>query len=104
MGYYTSHELEVIEGDDSLIGKLRDGCEDAAYALDENGGSEESCKWYNHDIDMRKFSEKHPEALFRLSGEGEEAGDIWHEYYRAGKQQVCKARIVMPNFDADLLL
>ena len=104
MGYYTSHELEVIEGDDSLIVKLRDDCEDAKYALDCNGETEENCKWYNHDLDMKWFSEKHPEALFKLSGEGEEAGDIWHEYYRAGKKQVCKARIVIPDFNPDLLV
>ena len=104
MGYYTRHELEVIEGSNDLIAELRTECDEANYALDDTGGSEESCKWYSHDIDMKRFSEKHPEALFRLSGEGEESGDIWQEYYRGGKRQVCKARIVIPDFDADLLI
>ena len=104
MGYYTSHELDVVEGDYSLIVKLRDECEDAQYALDCNGDTYQSCKWYGHETDMKRFSEKHPEALFKLSGEGEESGDIWDEYYRDGKVQVCKARIVKPVFNPDLLV
>ena len=103
MGYYTQHELEVIAGDNSLIVELREECEEAEYALEENGDTYDACKWYSHERDMRAFSEKHPEALFRLSGEGENAGDIWVEYYRNGKMQQCKAKIVIPDFDPELL-
>ena len=103
MGYYTRHELEVIEGEHSLIAELVGENEEAAYAIDEDGSAEESCKWYDHEKDMRAFSKKHPEALFRVSGEGEESGDIWAEYYRAGKMQACKAKIVIPEFNAELL-
>lgn len=103
MGYYTRHELEVIEGDNDLVAKLVNESEEARYAIDENGESEESCKWYSHERDLREFSKKHPEALFRLSGEGEEARDIWEEYYRDGKMQKCKAKIVIPDFNPALL-
>ena len=103
MGYYTRHELEIVKGDNDLIDKLRDVSEEATYALCSNGESEESCKWYTHQDELKKFSLSHPEALFKLSGEGEESGDIWHEYYQNGKVQTCKAQIVFADFDERLL-
>ena len=102
MGYYTRHELEVIDGDHDLIADLVSENEEAAYAIDSGGEAMESCKWYSHEADLRAFSKKHPEALFRLSGEGEESGDIWAEYHRDGKMQRCKAKIVIPEFNAEL--
>lgn len=103
MGYYTQYELEIIDGDIELIEKFRSECEAAKYAINGNGESQECCKWYEHETDLRKFSKKHPEVLFGLSGEGEESGDIWREYYRNGKMQSCKERIVIPEFNASLL-
>ena len=103
MGYYTRHELEIVKGDNSLIDAFRDVSEDAQYAIDSNGGSEESCKWYDHQDELKKFSLLHPDALFKLSGEGEDSGDIWREYYRNGKMQLCRAQIVFAGFDSSLL-
>ena len=103
MGYHTQHELEIIEGSNDLIEDLINECEEAGYALAPNGDCAQECKWYEHRADMVAFSEKHPEALFMLSGDGEESGDSWHEYYRSGKVQVCKAKLVYPEFNADLL-
>lgn len=103
MGYYTQHELAVLEGDHDLIDKLRDECEAAKYAIDGNGECEDTCKWYSHRDDLKKFSEKHPGALFRLDGEGEETGDIWVEYHKGGKMQYGKAKIILPEF-SELLL
>jgi len=103
MGYYTRHELEVVKGDNDLIEAFREVSEDARYAINGSGDSEESCKWYSHQDELKRFSLLHPEALFKLSGEGEESGDIWHEYYQDGKMQLCKAQIVFADFDARLL-
>jgi len=103
MGYHTRYELEIVEGDNNLIDQFRDVSEDAQYAIDSNGDSEESCKWYNHQDELKKFSLLHPDALFKLGGEGEESGDIWHEYYQNGKMQLCKAQIVFADFDTRLL-
>lgn len=103
MGYYTRHKLEIIEGDKDLIDEFREYSEDAQYAIDSDGDSEESCKWYSHQDELKRFSLLHSEALFKLSGEGEESGDIWHEYYQNGKMQLCKAQIVFADFDARLL-
>jgi len=104
MGYYTRHELEIVEGDNGIISELRDFAEEANYALEENGDAGESCKWYDHEIDMRNFSALHPDALFKLNGEGEEAGDIWIEYYQNGKMQRCKAKITYDEFDCEKLV
>jgi hypothetical protein len=103
MGYQTEHELTIIEGSNGLIEELRSECERAGWALKYSGDSAKPCKWYSHENDLKAFSKKHPDALFMLSGKGEENGDAWHEYYRNGKVQVCKAKLVYPVFNADLL-
>ncbi len=100
MGYYTSYKLEIIEGDDYTtnykeeIGKSTDGYGDPFG---------EECKWYEHQKHMKAFSKKYPKTVFKLSGEGEEAGDLWHEYYLNGKMQECKAKIVFDEFNKHLL-
>lgn len=103
MGYYTSYELEINKGDGSVITNLLAENEDAAYAIGENGESKEESKWYNHEKDLRDFSKKHPDTLFKLIGEGEESGDIWHEYYLDGKMQRCKAELVFDDYDENKL-
>jgi len=103
MGYYTRYSLEVVKGNTDLIAELVEENENAAFAIDEYGDSEESCKWYEHDKEMRAFSSKHPSTLFKLSGEGEESGDIWHTYYQNGKAQRCEAKIVFDDFDENRL-
>ncbi len=75
MGYYTRHELEIVKGDNDLIEAFREVSEGAQCAINGSGDSEESCKWYNHQDELKKFSLLHPEALFKLSGEGEESGE-----------------------------
>jgi len=103
MGYYTRHELEVIEGDNELISELRNSSECASYAIYDNGKESGECKWYRHEDELRNLSKKHPQALFKLIGEGEDSGDIWIEYYRAGKMQRCAAKITFDKFDCDEL-
>lgn len=103
MGYYTRHSLEIVGGSNDLIAELRDFSEDAAYAVDENGDSSDSCKWYRHQDEMKAFSLKHPEVVFKLIGEGEENDDMWHEYYKNGKMQIVKAKIVFDEYCEDLL-
>lgn len=99
MGYYTSYRLEVIEGDPDLIRQLRDECEDAHAAFDDDGNYDDRIKWYNSDTDMDKFSKKHPEALFLLEGEGEESPDFWRQYWQNGKCQNIAGEIVYEEFD-----
>lgn len=105
MNYYTRYKLEVIEGDISLIQKLRDFSEYAKYAIDNIGETYEPCKWYKYSEEMKKFSLLHPEALFKLTGKGGDVTDIWQCYYKNGKSQYCKAnvKITFDSFDENLL-
>ena len=103
MGYYTRHKLVIQNGSNDLIQKLRDFSDEANYAFDQNGDPEDSTKWYRHQDELKSFSAMHPEVIFKLIGEGEENGDLWHEYYMGGKMQVCKAFITYPHFNSDFL-
>jgi len=100
MGYYTVHKLEIIEGNDYItdyekeIGELSD-YEDSTF--------EDSIKWYDHKEHMLSYSKLHPKTLFKLSGEGEESGDLWQEYYLNGKMQRIVGRIVFDEYDESKL-
>jgi len=52
---------------------------------------------------MVEYSKRHPKVVFKLSGEGEESGDIWTEYYQDGKMQREKAEIKVAGFDKSKL-
>ena len=49
--------------------------------------------------DMTALSKKYPGHLFQLDGQGEESGDIWRSFFKGGKSQVSKARIVFDEFN-----
>lgn len=66
-------------------------------------GNADSCKWYDHDDDMRWLSNKFPTVLFTLKGEGEESGDLWVKYYKGGKCQEARAEITFADYDEALL-
>ena len=99
MGYYTRHKLEIIEGNDNFTDYEKEISDSAGYSL----CFEEEIKWYDHEDVMRIYSLKHPGTVFKLIGEGEENGDIWHEYYKNGLMQRCKAEIIIEPFNENLL-
>lgn len=98
MGYYTRFELEVNVGRDNDV--------DYEEVVEEITGYhpfDDETKWYSFEEDMKSASKLHPKALFELSGEGEESGDIWKAYFRDGKMQMCRAKIVVDRFDESLM-
>lgn len=103
MEYATSYGLEIKElkadSNEAIIDNLRKASEGAKYAIDENGETEESSKWYDHEKDLIEFSKRYPSKVFILSGEGEETGDIWKSYFVNGKVQTEKAEIQVAKFD-----
>jgi hypothetical protein len=109
MGYYTRFKLSVkspIEQtltEESIIHDFREKYEEAGYALNDDGGTEESCKWYESEKDLKEFSKSYPEHLFILEGKGEEAGDLWKLYVKNGKCQRASARIVFDEYDESKL-
>lgn len=111
MGYYTQYSLAVKDpvtlgqhiNDDAIIAEFRATCECAHSAFDDAGSVSDSLKWYDYKEDITAFSKAHPAALFELSGEGEEASDLWKLYVLNGKSQLAKAVISFSPFSpADL--
>jgi hypothetical protein len=116
MGYNTLYSLKcdfLVGGQiaqlkdvaplSEVIRQLREESEDAHAALDVDGSSEESIKWYEHEEVLRNFSALNPGVLFTLHGEGEENDDIWNKYFLNGKLQVAKASVQIAPFDAKQL-
>ncbi len=101
MGYYTDFKVELIHEDETekelALGELMKDMGDG-YQFNEDGWMSE-CKWYDHESHMRIVSKQFPKVLFKLHGEGEEAGDLWDKYFLDGKMQKCRAEIVYPPFD-----
>ena len=75
------HDESIFEIDDDII---RTG---------------DATKWYDHDEDCAEMSKKFPGVVFKLHGEGEQSGDIWDAYYKDGLCQICRAKLIFPEFD-----
>lgn len=113
MGYSSTYELALYDGlldkpldeetAEKIIADLRDNNHNAEYALDEEGSTNDSCKWYDSDTDLKEFSKKYPTVLFDLYREGEESGDLSHFYAINGKYQNAPAEVVYPEFDPEKL-
>lgn len=103
MGYYTRHELTVIEGNDYKTDyeqEIADSTND--YGKEALWGGE--VKWYDCDSDMIHYSEKHPNTLFMIEGVGEESADIWKAYYKNGKIFKTKAELKFEDYSEDKLI
>lgn len=91
MGYYTKYELTVYHEKD-LVMPLQ-----GTFNLPEAGRTAitgactllflgEATKWYEHEEDMRAFSNKvgNTNKVFVLDGTGERSGDIWRKVFYRG--------------------
>lgn len=105
MGYQTYYQLELDVPDVDVPRPLTE--EDIRKLLVDHIGYDpfgDTCKWYDHERDMRTFSAQHAHVLFTLDGEGEESGDVWRKYFRAGKMQEERLpKWEPPPFDAKKL-
>ena len=91
MPYYTTYKLTVKDG----------GTDYEQLVIKELGHNPfvSPCKWYNFAGEMKKLSKKHPKVLFEITGEGEEALDLWRAYFKGGKMQICEAIVTYDSFD-----
>lgn len=85
---------------DGIVANYITSFGDMDYAINTDGSSEESCKWYYYFDDMLKMSTEIPEVLFELHGEGEESGDLWNAYFLNGRGHVSYREITYAPFDA----
>ena len=110
MGYRTYHTLQIKnvrpEDEDALIQEMDDigiiGCalEGSLYRYDEDCvefSGDEAVTWYDCEEDMIKLSKKFPQMIFKLYGEGEDAQDLWNEYFQNGESETCVAEIHWPD-------
>jgi len=117
MGYYTNYDLswtgemattkpcEYCGGSGKI--QIEDAVQEFVntvpflYGNTEpiKGSLEDSCKWYDHETDMKRLSEQFPNVVFTLNGRGEESGDVWVKYFKNGKMQSSKAEIKLDTFD-----
>lgn len=103
MGYYTSFRITLEPENPRILEDLRESYIDAKYAFTEEGDAREEMKWYNFTVNMIEFSNKYPNTLFIVNGQGEETEDIWVQYFKYGKTQYCPARISFDNYDENKL-
>ena len=95
----TNFSFEVLDGDDNLTDYEEEIIEISGdmYLFDY------PIPWTTHEQDMRLLSSRHPTTLFKLSGDGEENGDLWEEYYLGGKMQRCTAKITFDPYNPSKL-
>jgi hypothetical protein len=117
MGYYTTYSLEVIGEEVTIPKSFIEEANKYGIVVPTNVNHEVSigelskygnpfegeCSWYEHDEDMKAYSKQYPTLIFKISGEGEESGDIWVKYYKDGKVQECKAKVTYDEFDESKL-
>lgn len=84
MGYYTTYDLSITpEPEEGLLAEEVDG--ESLRALSSADGMIWNSKWYHMEEDMTALSARWPGYLFRLHGEGEERGDAWVYFFKAGE-------------------
>lgn len=98
MGYITNFQLKISGNQltEEEIKIIKEKTPLEHYSKNLFG---EHVKWYCFSEDMKEVSKLIPNRTFTLDGYGEEAGDIWTAYFKNGKSQDAKARIVREKCD-----
>lgn len=112
MGYETYFELDLLEINKTKAHELEAKlCQDPTLAEHQQNLAEQFAadfeqrtKWYDSHENLIEYSKQYPDVIFILSGEGEEAEDLWKSYYKNGKGQQTRAVITYPDYDENLLI
>ncbi len=93
------HTLTVhTQNEEEIIALLLAENEEAADALNPDGGAATWVHWTDREKDLTEFSRKHPGILFEIYCEDDET-NTWKEYYQDGLLQVADAIITYRPFD-----
>lgn len=101
MGYYTNYEIHfenIDEAQKEIIRQgLIDNCPDLMDNVLDYCGEQDynevivkynrlylRAKWYNYDSELSNFTEKFPDLRVTVYGHGEDVGDEWVAYAKAG--------------------
>ena len=97
MGYLTKFDLKILnDSQNNKVDYIQEIGKISKYGEDM---FDEEIKWYDKEQNMKMLSEKYPETLFMLTGKGEEAEDIWIEYYLNGKCQREDVQFIFNDYD-----
>jgi hypothetical protein len=107
MGYYTQYKLRILDPKinsypPDLIRKFLAESDEASMALEEDGSTNEECKWYDHEEDMIGLSKQYPNLVFELYGKGED-GEQWKKYFKDGKIQIAHGKITFDLYSPSQL-
>lgn len=108
MGYSTVYNLTVTHLDENRpadpariqalekeIEKMNVFDDGGAYDMGWSG----YVKWYDYESDMGLLSERFPDFLFYLEGDGEGYGDFWGDFYANGRVMREATHIIRDPFD-----
>ena len=109
MGYYTYfnfcvQDFETLEyidlkKQDEIFEELN-----KKYEITDVDDRDFTAHWYDIDENMKEFSKKYPEYLFKIYGEGEDGSlDTYIKYFHNGKMQFCQGSLVYDEINKDVL-
>lgn len=109
MSYYeytfvlSIEPLKSFEMQFEIIKELKGVCRQAYEILDDNGCSPPDHKfdWVDANKDLRSFSKRYPDLVFRLDYDGIEFHDCGSLFVKNGSSY--EAEFVPPDFDESLL-
>ena len=73
-----------------------------SYKEDFYWNTQECVKWYDYEADVLRISNKFPDVVISVYGNGEDDGDKWVQYFYNGKKTVvyvAKITIEYKDFD-----
>lgn len=100
MGYYTDYRITVKHGSVDMDKLKEEMDQESGYEFENEGGyiaSSDCIKWYDWTPDMKKVSQKFPEVLIMVEGEGEESGDVWQCYFHNGRHEHIPGEVVFAD-------
>lgn len=106
MGYYTQYSLKQLRNPISseAFASLIAGDECARLALDSEGDTRSSEKWYGHEESLCAWSTRYPKTIFCLHSDGEDTDGIWDKYFLSGELVHTESFEGLSEIDLDGLI